>query len=87
MPTHAGLFGRRTHYKAACSELSGLSIYQPGEKPGQGEFPCFFGFCACFLESNLETDALLVYVLRFTAVVCLLVVVLAERMLDDTLGR
>jgi len=49
--------GEETHYKAACSELSGLSIYQPCWKPGQGESPCFLGFYAYFLEMAFGIDA------------------------------
>jgi hypothetical protein len=87
MPTHAGLFGRRTHYKAACSELSGLSIYQPCGKPGQGEFPRFFGFYACFLEMTFVEDAVVVYMLWYLRVFSLLVAVLVELVLKGTPGR
>jgi hypothetical protein len=79
--------GEETHYKAACSELSGLSIYQPRGRPGQGEFPCFLGFCACFLEFSFELDADCVYILYVCGMLCVLVVVFTEQVLQGTPGR
>jgi hypothetical protein len=79
--------GEESTRKLASGELSGLSIYQPGRKPGQGEFPRFFGFCACFLEVTFGADATSVYILCIFLLLILLLVVLAERMLGGTGGR
>jgi hypothetical protein len=81
------LFGRRIHYKAACSELSGLSIYQPRKNPGQGECPCFLGFWACFLESVFGEDADNVYIWYFVLVLTLLGAVFTEEVRCSTPGR
>src|SRR5271156_5045402 len=40
------------------------SIYQPANSSGQGLFPCFAGFYACFLESNHEGFTTGFYILR-----------------------
>jgi hypothetical protein len=53
--------GRRIHQKTVSSELSGLSIYQPGKKSGQGEFPCFLGFYACFVERAFDAGVEVAY--------------------------
>jgi hypothetical protein len=79
--------GEETHYKAACSELSGLSIYQPSWKPGQGEFPCFLGFYACFLEMAFGVDAEVVYILYDWLSTALLAVVFTGQIPDRTPGR
>jgi hypothetical protein len=88
MPTHAGLhLGEESTRNLASGGLSGLSIYQPGKKPGQGEFPCFLGFYACFLEIIFEACAVSVYILSYIRWLQLLVVVFTEEMPDCTVGR
>src|SRR5262245_38721186 len=40
------------------------SIAQPGKTRRQGEFPCFTGFFAVFLDCAAEGSAIRVYILR-----------------------
>jgi hypothetical protein len=88
MPTHAGLYlGEESTRKLLRADLSGLSIYQPGKKPGQGESPCFLGFWACFLEIALGADAAVIYILYSMYICALLLVVFTEEMPVCTPGR
>jgi hypothetical protein len=47
------------------ANLSGLSIYQPGNKRGQVEVPRFPGFYACFLEITFSAVAQVPKILWF----------------------
>jgi len=79
--------GEEPTRKPASGELSGLSIYQPGEKPGQGEFPCFLGFCAGFLEITFGENAYNVYMLWLYSLLNLFLVVFTEQVLEGTWSR
>jgi hypothetical protein len=61
------------------ANLSGLSIYQPGLRRGQGEYPCFAGVYACFLEMLFGVVAKAVNLLWNCRIWCGYMVVLLQK--------